>query len=647
MGFSLPTPDQLLILVLNRSFALVPLMAAAVLLRKLLAGRPRRLMVLLWLAVFLGLLLPFTPESSIALLPQRDLVAQSAACGEAYSPGEALTLAGQQLDRSQQLSPGQITSTPPLSNTELLLLLGGYLWLLGIALLAGYSIFSLLVLKRKLKASVAVEENVFLCDDISSAFVLGHFRPRIYLPSHLSEEELAFVLAHERTHIRRGDPLVKPLGWLALCVHWFNPLVWRCFQLFSEDMEMACDEAVTADMNGDQKADYAQALLHLASGRRNRAVALLAFDEADPVKRIQRIFHFKRSSRLITAGLAACLILLSLFLVVQKSETPHLLGGGYSVKEIVYSHPGAEGTVNFDLAVTGDDRLMTKADTRDLAIVDFVSSPDPWTELGQLRRCTVSLRELKRSMAGDGWTEFWHPGRITAAWGLRAGDDSQRFYLLFQTSKGQDYLAVGWEDVSERGQGASDDTCIHVLYRLEPTCGALLYSMDYYAFNAAHTFGVEVAEVFYYYLGKNLEIPTVCGFTDTDGGFGFITYEADGGLKDGFVRQLQAFHYRAEELPYLQLGTYGCYIAPDPVVLDPQGNMTIGTIYDAVFVLDKDVTGVLRQVIARDGTISKETRTSPRSVPAMCLFAWDEPESAVSHSVRYDILTIFDEIPTE
>lgn len=154
-------------------------------------------------------------------------------------------------------------------------------WLTGTVAMVIYGVVSLLRLRRRLVGAVPLEKSVYLADHISTPFVLGLFRPKIYLPSALPEGERGYILLHERHHIRRLDHAVKLLAFLALCVHWFNPLVWLMFVLLGRDMEMSCDEAVMKKLGEAVRADYSASLLRLATGRKIIAGAPLAFGEGD------------------------------------------------------------------------------------------------------------------------------------------------------------------------------------------------------------------------------------------------------------------------------------------------------------------------------------------------------------------------------
>ena len=180
------------------------------------------------------------------------------------------------------------------------------IWMAGGTALAAYSLISLFRLRRRLAESVPLRDNIYEADHIDTPFVLGIFRPKIYLPSTLSEGERQYIILHEQCHIRRRDHIVKVLAFAAVCVHWFNPLVWVAFLLSGKDMEMSCDEAVVKRFGEGIRADYSASLLSLATGRRIVG-APLAFGEGDTKARILNLLHWKKPRLWLSlAAAAAC-----------------------------------------------------------------------------------------------------------------------------------------------------------------------------------------------------------------------------------------------------------------------------------------------------------------------------------------------------
>ena len=201
--------------------------------------------------------------------------------------------------------------------------IGSLIWLLGIAAMAIYSAVSYIRLRRKLVGSVLLRDNIYLADGIGSPFVMGFIRPKIYLPSALSEQEQGYIILHEQHHIRRGDHITKALAFIALCIHWFNPLVWVAFVLSSKDMEMSCDEAVVKKLGEGIRADYSASLLSLATGRRIIAGTPLAFGEGDTESRIKNMLNWKKPKTwMILVALIVCVVAIVFCATNPRNDVP-------------------------------------------------------------------------------------------------------------------------------------------------------------------------------------------------------------------------------------------------------------------------------------------------------------------------------------
>lgn len=191
-----------------------------------------------------------------------------------------------------------------------LLTAGSVLWLLGAAGMLLVNAVQLGRLRSKLICSVPLRKNIYLADHIPTPFVMGLLHPRIYLPSSLTEAEQANVIPHEEHHIRRGDPVIKLLAFGALCLHWFNPLVWLSFALASKDMEMSCDEAVIKQSGGEIRAAYSLSLLQFSAEKRLFTGTPLAFGEGDTKERIKNVMRYKKPTAwMVGLALVVCLVL--------------------------------------------------------------------------------------------------------------------------------------------------------------------------------------------------------------------------------------------------------------------------------------------------------------------------------------------------
>lgn len=248
---------------------------------------------LLWGLVAVCLMCPVLPESVLSVRPQPGQAALPAAAAmETASPGVGITL------------------------TDL-----AWVWLVGMAAVLGWAAVSYLRLRRQVAASIRVGKQVYLCDDISSPFILGIFRPRVYLPSGLEGETLQSVLRHEGAHLRRRDHWWKPLGHLLVAVYWFHPLIWAAYVLLCRDIELACDERVVRDMTREDRAAYSQALLQCSLNRRRRLVLCpLAFGEVGVRTRVKSVLRYRRPAVwLSAAAVLLCAALAVTFLTEPKT----------------------------------------------------------------------------------------------------------------------------------------------------------------------------------------------------------------------------------------------------------------------------------------------------------------------------------------
>ena len=310
----------LFLTVLNMSFTASFVIAAVILARLVLHWAPRKLSYALWGVAGFRLLIPFAWESILGLLPVRakpipvDIDMQ--AVPKIDSGLEALDSAINRLLPAMAAPPVQGAAESLGSWLEL----GAWAWLLGVAVMLLYSVLSLLRLRYSLRGAICTEEHVYECASLRTPFVIGLFQPRIYLPAGLSEDERRYILLHEQTHIQRRDPMVKLLGYLALSIHWFNPLVWLGFVLMGTDMEMSCDERVLRTLGPEIKGDYSLSLVRVAAGRRILNGAPLAFGEGGMKGRVKNVLKNKKASGWLVATGAILVVILSLGFVSSRAQ---------------------------------------------------------------------------------------------------------------------------------------------------------------------------------------------------------------------------------------------------------------------------------------------------------------------------------------
>lgn len=352
--------------VVDMSLTASVVIAAVALLRLALRRAPRAIVCALWAVVLLRLLCPVSLSSAVSLFGLLDapaVEAGTAATSMAYVAAlPELVTAGPAEETAAAAPAEEAADAAPETPAADPWAVAGAVWLAGVGAMALWAGVSDFRLRRKLRTAVPLERGVYLAEGISTAFVLGLPRPKIYLPAALPTQARQHVLRHERCHLRRGDPWWKALAFAALSLHWFNPLVWLAFALAGQDMETACDEAVVRRMDGAARADYAATLLHLAAGRR---VGLpLAFGAGDPARRIRHLARWKKPARWVVPAAAAVCVAAAVALLTNPapaqapedfgaspSEAPLSPGSTYVSYQCIYWNPAGSQLRSDDTGV--------------------------------------------------------------------------------------------------------------------------------------------------------------------------------------------------------------------------------------------------------------------------------------------------------
>ncbi len=314
-------------------------------LRLLLRKAPRIFSYLLWGVVFLRLAFPIFPEAPVSLVPQAVRSNPVTSYFVADENTGFMDVVATDIDKESPVSPEAVKNSPVLvqatqeyqdpasapSNWIETILSGltsrdnisqaiSLVWFGGIVLLASYNLIAYLRLRRRLTDAV-LEDGVFVTDKISSPFVLGLLRPRIYLPVGLSPEERSYVILHEKSHLRRWDPVIKLLAFLITCLHWFNPFAWIAFLLFSRDIETACDESVVRNLSDSSRKSYSSTLLAVASGRNRLRPMPLAFGEGDLKGRIKSILNYKKPAVWLISLAVVAVVVTSIGLLMNPMSS--------------------------------------------------------------------------------------------------------------------------------------------------------------------------------------------------------------------------------------------------------------------------------------------------------------------------------------
>lgn len=312
--------SELFLEIVNRSIAASWIVIAVLVLRLCLKKTPKWVNVLLWGIVAVRLIFPFSIESALSLIPSAETVSPSIMMEQTPSVQTGVPALDQVINPviGHSLAPAPGASANPL---QIWIPVLTVIWLLGVAALFLYSAVSYRRLRRRVCEAVILRDNIYQSENVCSPFVLGIIRPKIYLPYHMDKREMDHVIAHEQTHIRRRDHWWKPLGFLLLTVHWFNPLLWLGYILLCRDIELACDEKVIREMGSEQRADYTQALVSCSVSRRSIAACPLAFGEVGIKERVKSVMNYKKPAFwIVLASVVVCAVAAVCFLTDPKTE---------------------------------------------------------------------------------------------------------------------------------------------------------------------------------------------------------------------------------------------------------------------------------------------------------------------------------------
>ena len=306
--------SELFLKIVNMSISASWVMVAVLALRFCLKKAPKWVNVLLWGIVAARMVFPFSIESVLSLIPSAETISPTIMMEQSPSVQTGVPALNHVIN---PVISGSFTPAPGASANPLQIwipVLAG-IWLFGIVALFLYSAVSYCRLRRKVCEAVILRDNIYQSENVCSPFVLGIIRPKIYLPYHMDSREMDHVIAHEQTHIRRKDHWWKPLGFLLLTTHWFNPLMWLSYILLCRDIELACDEKVIRKMSNEQRADYTQALVACSVDRRLITACPLAFGEIGVKERVKSVMNYKKPAFwIVLASVIVCAVIAVCFL---------------------------------------------------------------------------------------------------------------------------------------------------------------------------------------------------------------------------------------------------------------------------------------------------------------------------------------------
>ena len=418
---------------LNLSISASWLVLAVLVLRLGSKRSPKWMNVLLWGIVALRLVLPFSVESALSLIPSAETVSPAAV---QFDPAPTITSGVSVIDNAVNPSLSEHFSAVPTASVNPLYVwteIAGWVWLIGLGAMLLYALVSYLRLRRRVSVSLPIQDHIYLCDAISSPFILGVVKPHIYLPSGLDEVQRQNVLSHERAHLARRDHWWKPLGFALLAVYWFNPVLWLAYALLCRDIELACDERVIRTMDESAVKTYSTVLLACSMLRKAAITCPLAFGEVGVKERVKNALHYKKPAfRVVAASVAVCVVVAVCFLTNPPTDTDAAGLIGFHRERVTYAdvtdENGAQPS-NVQLTAEETDAVYALLDTLQYKRLGTASAmQDCYARLYFIsaagERCEVMLSE--REMLVNPITG----GKTARLYELRSGSTELRDYLL-------------------------------------------------------------------------------------------------------------------------------------------------------------------------------------------------------------------------
>lgn len=447
--------SDLFLRVLNMSLTASIVIAAIIIIRLFLKKAPKVFSYALWLIVLVRLLCPITVSAPFSVMPGEntglgisnwtdDYVSETVFVHDIHPEYQAAVDKGIEPvyagDGGYYVVTAPDGSEPETVKTAVIPK-WSVIWIFGMVSMALWGIVSFIRLKMRLVGEVCLQNNVYIADHISSPFVLGVLRPKIYLPSALGADEREYIMLHEQHHIRRLDHIIKLLAFLALCVHWFNPLVWVAFVLSSKDMEMSCDEAVMKKMDRDIRAEYSVSLLKFAADRKVIIGTPVAFGESSTKERVKNVMSYKKPAVwMIVAAVVVCIVSAAC-LATDPKENADPFSKSYVAESIEY----ANGMYSYVLTEENSPNYMFRLETDGKLIA---ISKDNLTGKIYGRAKTLKLTTENFDALFLNEREYGEKLRQNnkAAWIVRnVSTGNNVFYHILKQKNGEVYITYGYQ----------------------------------------------------------------------------------------------------------------------------------------------------------------------------------------------------------
>ncbi len=353
--------DAFMIKLFNMSINAVWLILAVIVLRFILKKAPKYINLIMWGLVGLRLVCPFTFESVLSLIPSEETIPSNIAFVSSPSVDTGFNAVNEIINPAVSQF-AEVPYTMGYSPIDMLIRISFAVWVIGIVVMLIYSGVSYLMLKRRVRVSVRYDGNIWLCDNVKTPFILGIVKPKIYLPSDITAEQTSAVIAHEKAHLKGLDHIIKSLGFLVLCLHWFNPFVWLAYWLFCRDIEFACDEKVIKTMENKEKKAYSGTLLSLSMPKKSFAACPLAFGETGVKGRIKSVLSYKKPALwVIIISVIAVVGVAIGFMTSPKNDS---IEGYHYIDKYYYDNVIGEERANTEMLDIsyriGEDMILTK-----------------------------------------------------------------------------------------------------------------------------------------------------------------------------------------------------------------------------------------------------------------------------------------------
>ena len=429
-------------------------------LRLLLKRVPRWITCLLWAVVLLRMVCPVGFSLPVSLMPE---TVSSGAYVERVLPQAETPASTPQAATTTTTAPAATTQTPvtretvavtptgPDSDTGLTIL-----WAAGGIACLTWGAISYLRLRLRIADAILIEKNIYETDQIDSPFVCGFFRPRIYLPVGLAEPDQRYVLLHEQAHIRRRDYLTKPLAYVALCFHWFNPVLWLAYHLFGRDIETTTDQAVIRSFGRTDTAGYAAALLHLGHKPSFPQAVPLAFGEENPKHRIRSVLSYKKPAFwVILVAVVACVVL-GVLLLSNRTQAQEITLDGQTVRQasMVDVLSVADNRVSSDLPLTDLPLLVPLSDELAQEVTDLIDQAEQGEETTVPDAEDLPDKTIVFSTPNGDIYQLRNESGSFSLWRNTIDGDCHRRTLTFQDQRIETWLADAAAYVSV---GRADD----------------------------------------------------------------------------------------------------------------------------------------------------------------------------------------------